>query len=258
MQDFKIGLALGAGAARGLAHIGVLQVLQEHDIKVDIITGTSIGAVIGGLFAAGVDLQLLARMAVELDWDDLVRLTITKLGLISSERIYQILRLLTQDRNFEDLDLPVAVVATDINNGQEVVIKQGSIAAGIRASLSIPGIFVPVEKEGRLLVDGALANRVPATVARSLGADYVIGVDLGFTEYRGKVRTVADVILRTIDILERECSSYRQNESDLLILPDLRSITPTQLNRAEEIIEKGRTAALEVLDKLSELRQETS
>lgn len=256
MEQPKIGVALGAGSARGLAHIGVLQVFEEHNIPVHVVAGTSMGAVIGGLYAAGIDLKLLARMAMELKWDDLVRLTITKMGMVSSERIYEMLRVLTRNQHFSDLSIKTAVVACDINSGEEVVIDEGLLAAGMRASMSIPGIFVPVTAKDRMLVDGALANRVPASVARNLGAEIVIGVDVGFADFRGRVRNLPDIIMRVIDILERECSKLRPSGADLVIAPNLSDVTSTQLNRAEEIIAEGRRAAEERIGEINRLLKE--
>ncbi len=249
MPDLRVGVALGAGAARGIANLGVLQVLQEEQIPIDVIAGTSAGAVVGSLYAAGTDLAMLSRMAIELDWNDLASLTITRRGLVSSEKIHTMLRMLTKDKNFEELPIPTAVVATDLLSGEEVVLASGPIADGVRASLSIPGIFVPVELDGRLLVDGALVNRVPTDVCRKMGANFIIAVDVGWAPLRGRVRGLPDVIFRTIDILGRQVSVERL-EADVLLKPDLGNVTVTQLNRAEEIMEKGREAALASLDKL--------
>src|SRR5690554_2065707 len=172
MPNPTVGIALGAGAARGMASLGVLQVLQQEGIPIDVITGTSAGAVVGSLFAVGHDLDMLCRMAKEMDWNDFVRPTISRRGLVSTEKIRGLLSTLTQERRFEDLPIPTAVVATDLLTGEEVVIKSGSIAEGVQASLSIPGVFVPVELNGRLLVDGALVNRVPADVCRERSEEH--------------------------------------------------------------------------------------
>jgi len=246
----KVGLALSAGAARGLAHIGVLQVFREHGIPVDVIAGTSAGAIVGSLYAAGTDLDTLANFAQELNWNKLVNITVPHLGLVSSEPMYQLMRLFTRDQAFENLSIPTAVVATDIQTGEGVVIKSGRIADGVRASFSIPGIFVPVELGGRLLVDGALVNRVPADVCRELGADIVIAVDVGLPPVGKKVKNLAHVILRTIEILDRENAKYRPIQADVVIKPELYNVTSTQLNRAAEIIEAGRAAAEAQLDEV--------
>lgn len=250
MPEVKVGLALGAGSARGLANIGVVEILEQHQIPIDVIAGTSAGAVVAGLYAAGADMGIVAKMAHELDWNDLVNFTITRRGLVSSEPLYQILRILTKEQTFEELPIPTAVVATDITTGEEVVISSGLVADGIRASMSIPGVFVPVELEGRTLVDGALVNRVPSSVCRKLGADFVIAVDVGYPPLRGKVRNLPDVIMSTIDILGRQSAKFRPIDADIVVRPELGNVTSTQLNRSKEIVEAGRAAALAVLEQI--------
>lgn len=252
MPNPKVGVALGSGSARGLANLGVLQVLQEEQIPIDIITGTSAGAIVAGLYAAGSDLYVLANMVEELDWSDLTSWTLQRRGLVSADKIHNILRVLTRDLHFADLKIPSAVVATDLQNGEEVVLDSGSVADAVRASLSIPGVFVPVEKDGRLLVDGALVNRVPGDVCRRMGAELVIGVDVGFAPLRTNIRNLPDVIIQTIDILSRQASLGHGIDADVLIVPDLGNVTLTQLNRSAEIVEKGRQAALESIDLIRE------
>lgn len=247
----KVGVALGSGAARGLANLGVLQVLQEEQIPIQIITGTSAGAIIGGLYAAGVDLSMIERLSTVLDWNDLTNWTLNRKGLVSADKIHGMLRMLTKDQHFEDLPIQAAVVATDLLSGQEVVFDSGSVADGIRASLSIPGVFVPFEQDGKVLVDGALVNRVPADVCRRLGADVVIAVDVGLAPLRNRIRNLPDVIVQTIDILTRQIAQYDIPDANVLIEPDLGNVTLTQLNRASEIIEKGRQATK---DKLEEIK----
>lgn len=254
----NVGIALGAGAARGLAHIGILQVLTENGVPIHCVAGSSVGAVIGSLFAAGVELPLLAKMAKAMRWDDLVGLTISRSGLVSTERIYQMLRFLTKDRRIEQLDIPAAFVAADLRTGNEVVFQEGSAAFAVRASLSIPGVFVPVESNGRVLVDGGLLNRIPVDVARDrLGADVVIAADLGFSDFRGRLRSLPDIILRTIDILERQAAVQEPLHADVVISPPLSDVGSTQLNRASEVIERGRRAAEESLPEIwNRLRSE--
>ncbi len=252
MPNPKVGVAFGSGSARGLANLGVLQVLQEEQIPIDIVTGTSAGAIVACLYAAGSDLYLLANMVEEVDWNDLTSWTLQRRGLVSSDKIYQILRMLTRDLHFADLKIPSAVVATDLLSGREVVLDSGCVADAVRASISIPGVFVPVEEDGRMLVDGALVNRVPGDVCRRMGADLVIGVDVGFAPLRTNIRNLPDVIIQTIDILSRRASLGQPVDADVLIVPDLGNVTLTQLNRSAEIIEKGRQAALDNLDLIRE------
>lgn len=248
MPKPKVGLALGSGAARGLANLGVLQVLEEEQIPIDMIAGTSAGAVVGCLYASGSDLHVLAAMLEELDWSDLTSWTLQRRGLVSPDKIYNMLKILTRNANFEDLKIPAAVVATDLRRGSEVVLESGSVAEAVRASLSIPGVFVPTEIEGRLLVDGALVNRVPGDVCRRMGADVIIAVDVGFAPLRTNIRNLPDVIVQTIDILSRQAAAHQGIDADVLILPDLGNVSLTQLNRSAEIIEKGRQAAIASLD----------
>lgn len=175
----RIGLALGSGAARGLAHIGVLKVLEEAKIPIDIIAGTSMGALIGAMYASGVPVDHMERAALEIDWRSLARLLDPILpfsGLTDSRRLVSFMAELLPARDFNDLNRPLAITATDINTGEAVIIKQGDLLEALRASLAFPGIFSPVRFGERFLVDGGLCKPIPTDVARQLGADKVIGV----------------------------------------------------------------------------------
>jgi len=175
----KLGLALGSGAARGLAHIGVLKVLEEADIPIDIITGTSMGAFIGAMYAAGVPVAQMEQVALEIDWLSMARLLAPVMptsGLSDGKKLVAFMAELLPARDFKDLRLPLAVTATDINTGEAIIIKQGDLLEAIRASLAFPGIFSPVRFGQRFLVDGGLCNPIPTDVARNLGAERIIGV----------------------------------------------------------------------------------
>jgi len=162
----RIGLALGAGAARGLAHIGVLQVIKEENIPVDLVAGSSIGSVFGALFACGHDFQRLERLAYELRQKQFIDLSVPRMGLLRGNKVEEMLRLLTQNKNFDQLDIPLYVVAVDLVSGEKVIINEGNVAKALRASIAIPGIFQPVGTDGRVLVDGAVMDRVPINVVR--------------------------------------------------------------------------------------------
>jgi NTE family protein len=175
----KIGLALGSGSARGWSHIGVIRGLQEANIAIDIVCGSSIGALVGGAFAAG-KLDEAEKIIRGLAWSDVLgfmEVPIPRSGIINSEKIAEYLRERLGDPNIEDLPIPFAAVATDLTSGQEVWIRQGSLIEAIRASLSMPGMFTPCFRDGRLLVDGGLINPVPVSLCRSLGANTVIAVN---------------------------------------------------------------------------------
>ena len=177
----KIGYALGAGGARGLAHIGVLKVLEEHGIHPDVVAGTSMGAIVGALYSGGLTPGEIEKLALGLDWRKLVNLidvTLPISGLLKGNRVVSLLRSIIGEMTFSQLKYDFASVATNIINGEQVVLRDGSLIEAIRASISIPGIFTPVAVAGRYLVDGGLINTVPVSVCRDMGADYVIGINV--------------------------------------------------------------------------------
>ena len=176
----KIGFALGAGSARGWAHIGVLRALTEAGIKPDLIAGCSVGALVGAAFAAG-SLDQLEAWALSLDWKRMLKLMDFGLrgGLIKGKRVREVFREQFVEREFSELDVPFAAVATDLHSGQEVWLREGKVSAAIGASIAVPGLFQPVPHEGRYLVDGSVVNPIPVSLCRAMGADIVLAVDLG-------------------------------------------------------------------------------
>ena len=178
-QQHKIGLALGSGAARGLAHIGVLKVLEEAEVPIAAVSGTSIGALIGALYASGVSVSQMEEIARNVDWRDLARLAdpvFPGAGLIDGKKVSRFIAELLPVQSFEELRFPFAVTATDVETGEDLFIKQGNLLEAVRAAISFPGVFTPVRFGERFLVDGGLCNPVPVDVARDLGCDKVIGV----------------------------------------------------------------------------------
>jgi len=176
----SVGLALGGGSARGWSHIGVIRALAEAGIKIDYVAGTSIGAVIGSVFAAGT-IKDLEEVAVRLDWKQIAHLfdvVLPKSGLIDGRKVAGFIQDNLRKTNIEELSIPFCAVSTDLNTGEEVVIREGDIIEAVRASISIPGIFTPVRDNGRILVDGGLVNPVPVSVVREMGSYFVIAVDL--------------------------------------------------------------------------------
>jgi NTE family protein len=185
----RIGLALGSGSARGLAHIGVLRALKEADITVDLVAGTSMGAVIGAVFASGKIDGLSARLC-NLDWPGIVALldpVFPRSGLIDGQKIAEFVRAHVPSARIEDMLMPFAAVSTDITNGEQVVATAGDLTEAVRASIAVPGIVTPVRSNGRILVDGGLVNPVPVSVARAMGADLVIAVDLNHDIVSGRL-----------------------------------------------------------------------
>lgn len=193
----KIGLALGTGSARGWAHIGVINALNEANIKVDYVAGVSIGAVVGAVYAAG-NINALEDVALQVNWKQIlsfIDIVFPKSGLIDGNKIADFIRMYIKAKNIEDLPLPFCAVSTDLTTGKEIMIKKGDIVEAVRASISTPGIFTPVIKDNMTLVDGGIVNSVPVSVVRKMGADIVIAVDLTHDIISnrgiGKIRTVS-------------------------------------------------------------------
>ncbi|WP_414628119.1 patatin-like phospholipase family protein [Natranaerobius thermophilus] len=252
----KIGLALSAGSARGLAHIGVLKTLIDNNIPIDCIAGTSMGSMVGGLYAAGIPIDIIEGLSLNLTQKKWVDIGVPRKGFIRGDKVLQILRMLTKDSAIENTKIPFGCVATELNTGERIVYKQGNLAEAIRASISIPGVFTPYEYEGKTLVDGALVDRLPVSLCRALGADCVISVDVSTHVSNASITNIFDVIVQSMNIMQAEMLKERREDSDILIRPDVQSITPNQFQKAEEAIEAGKEACQEVLPALKQVVEE--
>ncbi len=250
----RVGLALGGGAARGIAHIGVLEVLEEHAIPIDCIAGTSAGAIAGGLYAAGLSPARMRELVQQLRWREITKFTLPKMGLLDFDRITAWIEeecLEGRSVAFQELRIPFAAVAADITTGELVAIAEGRLADALRASSSVPGIFTPMEYRGRLLVDGGILNNLPASVARRLGADYVIAVDLLPPGIIGGKRpqNVMELTLTAIYMLMR--STHNDGlRADRVIQPAIGHVSLIDLGRVEELIQAGRKAALALIPQI--------
>ncbi len=262
-----IGIALGGGMAHGLAHIGVLRVLEENGIVPEIVAGTSIGAVIGALYAGGISPDEIEKVAVGIDWVRAALLSdvsFSRGGFIRGNRLTALLKSILGNTTFGNLKRRFACVATDIANGEAVVFENGSLLEAVRASLSIPGIFTPVEIGGRYLVDGGLVNEIPVGLCREMGASFAIGVNVipnpameltspeKIGEKTGKARprapSIIDVLVQSIGITGYHLALEDLKESDLAISPDVASIGFWQIERAAEAISAGEKATREALE----------
>ena len=177
----KIGLALGSGSARGLSHIGVIKVLEKNKVPIDYISGTSIGALIGGHYATFLDIKELEKMALKITKRDLVKLldvSLPKNSLIKGKKIRNLIQEKMGNQTFSHTKIPLTIIATDLESGKEVIMNRGKLVDAMQASISIPGIFSPVELNGKLLIDGGVTNSTPVDVVKKMGADIIIGVDL--------------------------------------------------------------------------------
>jgi NTE family protein len=271
----KIGLALGTGAARGLAHIGVLKALKEAEIPIDMVAGSSMGAMVGACFANDGDISAAEKMALQTGWRQVARILDLKLsflgkGLIRGQKIEALLRSLIGDAEFKDLKIPFAAVATDVNTGKEVVIRKGSVIQAVRASISIPGIFVPATFEGKCLVDGGLTNPVPADVLLDMGAKLVIAVNVlvspgkskkaangGEGGGTGEMPNIFKTLFQSLYIMEYEIIRQRLPKADIIITPDISHIAAFEFHRGEEAIQAGYKAARDALPKIHKLIKNT-
>ncbi|MDF1567677.1 MAG: patatin-like phospholipase family protein [Spirochaetaceae bacterium] len=246
-----LGLALGGGGARGMAHIGILKALEEADIHFDVVTGTSVGSLVGALTAAGRSTAEIEDAAREIEWSDLVGITVPKLGLVKSKKLEETLERFIGREDIQSLKMPYAAVATDIATAEEVVFTDGLVAKAVRASCSVPVVFEPVIVRDRLLVDGGLVNEVPGDVARQLGADVVISVDLNADRKRNTPpNNLIDVLFYSLNILVAGTSQAGRTSADIRLEPDLQGFGYADLDRIDEAIARGERVVEEHLQEI--------
>jgi NTE family protein len=245
----RIGLALSGGAARGIAQVGVLRALAEHNIPIDCIAGTSAGALVGGVLASGMPLSEIESIGKSLRWRDVGRMTMSRMGVQSNERLEKYLREHLPVTRFEDLPIPFAAVATDLQSGTGVVMQgRGDVPLAIRASCAIPGWYIPViDEHGRQLVDGGLVANIPSDVARAMGADIVIAVDVNAegAAFLGPSLSIISVVLQSMMVVQRTASLYQLSVADVVIKPRVGHIRWDEMTRAEELIAAGYEAGVE-------------
>ncbi|MBR7552780.1 patatin-like phospholipase family protein [Allobacillus sp. GCM10007491] len=249
----KIGLALGSGGARGFSHLGVIKKLEEANIPIDYIAGSSMGALVGTFYGAGQKIEDLYMLASTFKLKYFMDFTVPKLGLIQGDRIKTYIQMFTYQKQLEELPIPVHVVATDIYSGEKVVLKEGSVAKAVRASISIPGIFAPEEIDGRMLVDGGVIDRVPISVVRDMGADLVIAVDCSKFESNSDVNTIYDVIMQSIDIMQDDITQQAIMNAEVVMRPHVYQYSSRNYTQIEEIIREGEIEAVKYLDPIKKM-----
>jgi NTE family protein len=258
----KVGLALGGGAARGLAHIGVLEALDKEGIPVDMIAGTSAGAIVGALYAQGKSASRIKELALDTGWRrlvSLVDLTLPKSGFIEGRKIKNLLKSIIGDISFSELKIPLSCVATDISSGEEVVINDGSVLEGVRASISVPVIFTAVKWRDRYLVDGGLVNPVPVSTVRKMGADFVIAVNvippMGVRLQPGKEAKAPGIfqsMLHSFYIATYSLVRSGLAGADIVIEPKLPHVGYGDFHRGSESIAQGEIAAKELIEQIKQ------
>jgi NTE family protein len=242
----RVGIALAGGFARGIAHIGVLRVFREANIPVDVVSGTSVGALIAVPYCAGTPLETMERVAHETKFTDFGRWTPSWLGLATNNRLEQFLARFTPVKRFEELQKPLAIATTDINLGLPVYYHGGAIVPPLRASCAYPGLFVPVKHEGRTLVDGFLTALVPIEGAYLLGAELVIAVYLeaGVVD---EPRTFTDVLSRSFTVIQKHADLEWRKEADIIIEPDVTPFLWDDFTKTSQLVLAGEEAALKAL-----------
>lgn len=253
-QRASVGLALGGGFARGFAHLGVLKVFRKYDIKVCHIAGSSVGSILGAAYASGAPLEHIIEACRTLRFRDIARWRVSRLGLASNHRLAELMERVFGSRQFEDLKIPLAVVATDLSTGEPVVFTQGNLVDAIRASCAFPGLFEPVQIGTRCLADGGLVAPVPTQAARFIGAQTVIGVSVGMQDgRRGAPTNIFQVVSRAVSAAQKHQLEVWERHADLVLRPDVQFLAWDDFARADEAIEAGAAAALRALPRIENL-----
>lgn len=252
-----VGLVLSGGGARGFAHVGVVKVLAENNIPIDLVTGTSAGSFVGGALACGLSANEILEMASKIRWPSMVRPAFSFKGLLSNAPMGRFLEQNLPVQRIEDLKIPFAAVAYDLNKSETVIFKDtGDLRLAIRSSCTVPGVFVPLhDGNGRQLVDGGIVSSMPTEVARSMGADVVIAVDLvscGATFKAGR-RSGFGIAIRSAMTLLRTATQSQRSLADIVIDPSIAHLRPDQISRRDEFIRLGEEAALARIKEIKSL-----
>lgn len=251
----KVALVLGGGAARGFAHVGVLRILEEEKIPIDLIVGTSVGSIIGAIYASNPDSLSLEMTAFSLVREDLLDYSLLsiKKGLIIGDRLEAFISDKVREPRIENLKIPFAAIATDLRTGERVILNKGSISRAVRASCAIPGIFQPVMIDNRLLADGGILEALPVPAARSLGADITIAVDVGARPREVSVEDAVTAVIQAIHIASADMKRRQAELADVLICPDVKEVGSFDFNQKPLCLKRGMDAARSALPQIREV-----
>ncbi|MFQ6082973.1 MAG: patatin-like phospholipase family protein [Candidatus Aminicenantia bacterium] len=243
----KVGLALSGGAVLGFAHLGVIKVLEEYKIPISCVAGTSVGSLVGAFLAAGFSFKEIKEISEELSWGKISRLTFPRKGLLDGRLLKKFIEKKTGKKYFSELQIPFAAIAVDIKTGREVSLTEGNFVEAVQASCAIPGIFTPLNKDGKVLIDGGLRNFVPVNICRQFGADFVIAVKLiPSLNPERKVDNIIQILINTHDLIVREIAEKTPG-GDINIVPNLEGFNSYDFSQAEELILRGEEAARKVI-----------
>jgi NTE family protein len=254
----KIGVALGGGFARGIAHIGVLRALEENEIPIDFIAGTSVGALIASAYASGTSLDEMAHQASLTRFRDFGRWTLSRMGMASNERLQDFLSRLATAKFFHEMRIPLAIVATDLINGESVHFRTGEIGPALRASCAYPGLFLPVEYRGHFLVDGFLTEQVPAPAVREMGAEVVVSVHLEPGLLDSKPRNTVEVISRSFSIIQGVSRQSWRAATDVLLEPNVHHVLWDEFVKSPQLISAGEDCARAAMPQIRALLSRTT
>ena len=256
----KIALVLGAGSSRGFAHVGVLKILESNKIPIHMIVGTSVGSIVGSLYAYGYDAFQLQKLSFSVEKGDILDVTIPDYGFIKGEKLEEFVNKTLKYTPIEKLKIPFYAVATDIQSGQEVVFGKGNTGTAVRASCSIPGIFRPVKIGEKMYVDGGVVSPVAVEAAKRHGADIVIAVDISSSVGQILPGNTIETILQSINIMYSKLASIQLSQADVVIKPKVGHISSSDFSKRHEAILEGERGAIEVLPQIikivTQLRQE--
>jgi len=257
MERKKIGLALSGGGARGFAHVGVLKVLAEHNIPIDLIAGTSAGSFVGGALASGLTIDEIIRIAYKIKWSNMTGFSYSPRGVLSNAAMGRFIRENFPTLRFEELKIPFAAVACELESGEEVILKDtGDLELAIRSSCAVPGVFLPVrDGNGRTLVDGGVVAPVPTQTVREMGADLIIAVDLlaSGANFRRAPRTILGMLFQSAMTMLRTVSKHQHYYADLVIVPQIGHLRPDEISKRDEFIRLGEEAARKKLEEIAKL-----
>jgi NTE family protein len=246
----RIGLALGGGAARGFAHIGVIQVLEENGIRADLVAGTSAGSLVAALYASGRSGLEMASLAMTMDEGAITDWSFPARGLIRGEALARYVREQTGGKTIEQMRLPLGIVATDLDSGNAILFQRGDTGAAVRASSAVPAVFQPVKIGAREYVDGGLVSPVPVRFARQMGAELVIAVDISSPPDGNATGDLMTMLLQTFAIMGRSINQFELRDADIVLRPSLAGVSSADFTARRRAIQAGRDAALVMLPSL--------
>jgi NTE family protein len=253
-KEPKIALVLGGGSAKGFAHVGVIRVLEQEKIPVHMIVGTSVGSLIGGIYAANPDSFQLEWIAFKIDKNDILdfSLVYSKLGPVQGARLESFVDQTVKVKKIEETKIPFYPVATDLNTGETIILEKGSLGKAIRASSAIPGIFVPVTFGNRMLVDGGVTNNIACDIARNKGADVVIAVNLQKDIKDYDITSVVDIIGQSVNIMMHQAGKSKLQYADVVVEPDTKGASMFDFSQKKNLIEEGIKATRKAMPKIRE------